>query len=157
MRRAGSVFGSAILIVLGASAVGLIANAAAPKGIPLVTPPLPKAAKAIAFEEAAAAFDEHKAVFVDARPRVEYETGHIQGALLLPWEEREKYLPSIEKRIPKDQPVIVYCDESESCDLSKKVSGYLLQHGWKHVTYYRDGYNSWVNERSMPVSEGAAP
>lgn len=157
MRSSAGVVVCAVVIVLGASVAGLIANAAAPKGIPLITPPLPKAAKPIKFEDAALAFDEHKAIFVDARPKIEYDSGHIQGALLLPWEEREKYLPEIEKKVSKERPVIVYCDESENCDLSKKVSGYLLQHGWKHVTYYKDGYNSWANERGMPTSMGADP
>jgi len=147
----------AIWIAFGASVVGIAVNATAPRGIPLVTPPLPQSAKPLKFEQVAPLFDDKKAVFVDARPLGEYESGHIQGAIAFPYDKRETYLPKLRSQVPSNTHLIVYCDSAEECDLSKKLSGYLLQQGWKRVNYYEDGYNKWANDMAMPITQGPNP
>jgi|SRR5690625_3745802 len=44
-------------------------------------------------------------VFLDLRPRDEYEAGHIEGAVSVPMEKLNAYL----QELPRDQEVIAYC------------------------------------------------
>ena len=52
-----------------------------------------------------------KAILVDVRELVEWDAGHIKGAVLLPWRElQDKYDEAkIREKIPKDTIVYTYC------------------------------------------------
>lgn len=151
-----SSIAAALLIVFGGAALGLIANAAAPKGIPVVTPPLPAAAPEISFEDAWAAFDDGSAVFIDSRPMEEYRDGHIAGALCVPYDDRKDHVESLRREVPRDRQVIAYCDAADECESSKRLSGWLLIQGWKDVRYFAEGYAAW-RDAGLPVTEGEQP
>lgn len=136
--------------------MGVIANAASPKGIPLVTPPLPKAAPVISFEDLWTAHEEGKAVIVDARPTAEYRDGHIAGAISAPYDDRDKHLTALRKAAPPETLIIAYCDAAEECESSRKLSGWLLRQGWRNVRYFEEGFGAW-RDAGLPVSEGDAP
>ena len=67
-------------------------------------PPL-EAAKRIPREDAIKMIKEHKAVWIDVRPRDQYDQGHIAGALSFPLAE----LPEKMKDLPKNKYLITYC------------------------------------------------
>ena len=43
--------------------------------------------------------------FLDVRPADEYQAGHIEGALNIPFEQLEEHLSFL----PQDREIIVYC------------------------------------------------
>ena len=82
-----------------------------------------------------------KVLWVDARPREQFEAGHIPGALLLNSFEWEHLLDPFLDEWSRERVVIVYCDSVE-CDLSRQVAEklrkevqipevYVLKGGWK--------------------------
>jgi len=114
------------LAVLIALAVNLIRRDA----IPLVGDWSPKGrmsegalggAGLISLEEAQLLFETNEAIFLDARSPGAYRSGHIQGALSLPWDEFETKFEEIMGMIPVDFPIVTYCD-GESCGLSKDLA-----------------------------------
>jgi hypothetical protein len=114
-------------IVASAVIVGLTANAFHPRGIPLrysdfermlkereemlLKPRLPAGVEMVEFERAWVLFTTHKAKFVDARSRSEYETGHIPGAINLPPapDEFEASFKVAKDKLKKEALIIVYC------------------------------------------------
>lgn len=82
-----------------------------------------------------------KVLWVDARPRAEFETGHIPGAVLLNEDEWERLLDGFLDAWKRDSRVVVYCS-SVSCDASRGVAErlrsearidnvYVLKGGWE--------------------------
>jgi len=83
-------------------------------------------------------------LWVDARPRTDFEQAHIPGALLLNSEEWEGLLDPFLDQWKPGQTVVVYCSSSE-CERSKEVAErlhtevqipkvYVLKGGWKAWT-----------------------
>jgi len=65
-------------------------------------------------------------LWIDARTRSEFESAHVEGALLLSEDEwSELLLPVIERWHP-DVPVVVYCDTG-GCQASRKVATRLRE------------------------------
>jgi rhodanese-related sulfurtransferase len=157
-----------IYIVIASSLVGLIINFISPNGIPLIKPErklnfvedsitvinerdfsedssrqnkAPDEAKAITLKQAYSLFQQD-AIFVDARDYVEYEIGHIRGAITLPYEDFDKY-KSVLKSISKDTPLITYCD-GDDCDLSILLGDKLFEMGYSQVYIFFGGWIDWL-------------
>jgi rhodanese-related sulfurtransferase len=96
----------------------------------------------IKFEEARALFLTNGAVFVDARPAEVYHQGHIRGALNLPLDSLDEYLPDFSVQVPPDSLIITYCD-GQSCHLSKEVALQLAAKGYSHVEVLVNGWSVW--------------
>ena len=62
---------------------------------------------------------------VDVRPVVEYEHGHIAGAVSLPVGE----LPGRLGELPRDRPIVAYC-RGEYCLFADEAVGILREHGF---------------------------
>ena len=81
-------------------------------------------------------------LWIDARPRAEYEEAHIPGALLLNEEEWNDLLWEHQDALfAAEKPIVVYCG-ARSCKASKKVverlrestpleEVYFLRGGWE--------------------------
>jgi rhodanese-related sulfurtransferase len=54
---------------------------------------------------------EKKAVLVDVRDLVEWNAGHVQGAVLVPWRDLQDKLTEaqVKEKIPKDKIVYTHC------------------------------------------------
>ncbi len=82
--------------------------------------------------------------WVDARPREQYEEGHLPGAFLLNEQEWDTQLfEHYETIVENDRPVVIYCG-SEACQSSHKIAQklreqvgmtdvYVLRGGWKEA------------------------
>jgi rhodanese-related sulfurtransferase len=73
---------------------------------------------------------------IDAQPKDVYKEGHIKGAISLPWKSQ---IPLEDVwNLPKDKPVVTYCDcgpgESDSAD----VASQLIQFGFDNVKVLAD-------------------
>ena len=65
------------------------------------------------------------AVLLDVRPAIEYDGGHLAGAVSIPLEE----LLSRHTEIPSDRAVVVYC-RGEFCRLARQAAAWLCEHGY---------------------------
>lgn len=64
-----------------------------------------ESARRIQRDEAIKLVKTGKAVFVDVRPRAQYDEGHIKGAVSFPLSE----LPAHMKELPTKKMIITYC------------------------------------------------
>lgn len=100
-------------------------------------------------------FDARAAVIVDARPREEYEAGHVPGAVCLPYEEAGFDPETLERFDPGGKPVIVYCGGG-ACELSTNLALRLVEAGKKKVLVFLGGWTAW-EAAGYPVERGPAP
>ena len=99
------------------------------------------------------AFDRFAAktyLFVDAREPDEYKSGHIKGAINLPFDSFDEYWPKVESQLPKDTLIVTYCSGTE-CDASLMLARLLTQkYGYKNVEIFFGGWRSW-SDRKLPI------
>jgi rhodanese-related sulfurtransferase/DNA-binding transcriptional ArsR family regulator len=78
--------------------------------------------------------DAGGAVVLDVRPLVEYEAGHIKGAISIPAAD----LPTRVEELPRDRPIVTYCrgpyclfaDEAVALLRERGFEAYRLEGGW---------------------------
>lgn len=95
----------------------------------------------IKIDFAKALFDK-KYRFIDARDISDYNAGHIQGAMNIPFHEIEKYKDKFND-LPKDQVYVTYC--SAACDVSIDMAYYMAKLGFKKVYIFHGGWDEWKN------------
>ena len=86
----------------------------------------------------AAELASNRMVLLDVRPAIEYEQGHIPGAISMPPGE----LPSRIGELPRDRPIVAYCrgsycllaDEAVALLRSYGFEAYRLEGGWPEWT-----------------------
>jgi molybdopterin/thiamine biosynthesis adenylyltransferase/rhodanese-related sulfurtransferase len=77
-------------------------------------------------------------VFVDVRPRDEWDEGHLPGALHLP---RNNLESRVESLLPdKSQTLIVYCASGSRSAFATKT---LRELGYEHAVNLEDGFVGW--------------
>lgn len=103
--------------------------------------------KTITVDEAYEVFlNNEDYLFIDVRSEDEYEGSHIEDAINIPVSEIEERLGEI----PKDKPVIVYCNGS-SCNRSGQAASILKENGYKEVfDLIGGGVFEW-EEKGYPV------
>jgi rhodanese-related sulfurtransferase len=98
----------------------------------------------ISLTEAKKLFFRQAAVFIDARPKEDFEKGHIKGAKSLPWRDvGQRFMPVTENLSP-DTTIITYCD-GEACELSRHLANFLIDAGFSHVRILLNGWTKWQN------------
>lgn len=86
-------------------------------------------------------------VIVDVRTPEEYQAGHIEGALLINWND-----PSFEQsiaKLDKSQPTVVYCAVGGR---SGKAYSKLKQMGFQQVFDMKGGFDAWRKDK-LPVAQ----
>lgn len=76
-------------------------------------------------------------VFVDARTALDYESGHIPGAVSVPYFEAKDHLD----KVPKDKWAIVYC-ECPTAE-ARQVADVLMANGYTKVKIIAEGLAGW--------------
>ena len=87
---------------------------------------------------------------IDVRPALEYEAGHIPGALSLPLEHLDERLPDV----PKSRPVVAYC-RGPYCVYAIEAVERLRERGYK-ARRLADGVPDW-RRAGHPVAAGSEP
>jgi rhodanese-related sulfurtransferase/DNA-binding transcriptional ArsR family regulator len=82
---------------------------------------------------------------IDTRPLVEYESGHLSGAISVPVEE----LPERLDELPRDKPIVAYC-RGEYCLLADEAVATLRRNGFD-AHRVEGGWPEWLTE-GRPVS-----
>lgn len=106
----------------------------------------------IPLEEAQILFLSKEAVFLDARSPEAYARGHIEGARNLPWASFEERAAAVLSDIPKETPIVTYCD-GQGCALSTELAAALMARGYDQVRVLANGWSVWV-EHGLPTASG---
>ena len=88
------------------------------------------------------------ATIVDVRPRVEFEAGHIPGAISMPVDDLRRRM----KELPRRREIIAYC-RGPYCLYSLDAVTLLRKHGFK-ARRAEHGLPEWRGE-ALPVAAGA--
>lgn len=83
---------------------------------------------------------------LDVRSKEEFDSGHIEGAYLIPVSELENRL----QELPQDKPVIVYC---RSGNRSTSAANILLEKGFKEIFNMTGGITEWQSKGFPTVVE----
>jgi len=86
-------------------------------------------------------------VVLDVRPRDEYASGHIPGAVSVPFEELEDRLASL----PRDAEIVAYC-RGPYCLLAPQAVEVLRERGFR-ARRLEDGLPEW-RLAGLPVAVG---
>lgn len=92
--------------------------------------------------------EEGSAIVIDAREAQEYRLGHLPGAVNLPAADFETAFLAIGESLPRDFPLIVYC-QGGPCAESHDVLDYLSQYDFQDLFLYPGGWLEW-KQRDMP-------
>jgi rhodanese-related sulfurtransferase len=104
--------------------------------------------KMVDSAEAYALWKGKKAIFIDTRPKAQYDTEKIPDAI---WLDADKLLddPSLANSLDKNKEYVTYC----SGVLCRRAPGGALQlksMGFKNVKFYRAGLPEWKS-KGYPV------
>ena len=94
-----------------------------------------------------------KAVFLDAREAALYKMGHFPGALHVPKEKAEQYLPQLIGLEQGGSVLIAYCD-GQGCMKAEELVKILQGKGVRAPGLFPDGWQGWM-EKGLPIEEGA--
>lgn len=75
-------------------------------------------------------------VVIDVREHLQYDQGHIQNSINIPFDEIKNRI----SEIPKEKPIIIYCSKGM---MSTKASKFLSIRGYEVYNLY-EGYDNWV-------------
>lgn len=83
-------------------------------------------------------------LWVDARPRADYERRHIPGAVSLNEDTWDDLIPDFLTKWRPGTPIVVYCD-SQKCDASKEVARRLERDfNLSNVYVLKGGWAAWL-------------
>jgi len=99
----------------------------------------------VTVEDAAQRFDQG-AFLLDVRTDVEWNHGHINGAVLIPLDELSARIDEV----PTDQDVLIIC---RSGNRSGQARDILRAAGLKRTTSISGGINEWI-AKDLPVVTG---
>jgi len=86
-------------------------------------------------------------LWVDARPDVQFEQGHIPGAISLNEDRWNDLLPPMLAVWTPEKHVVVYCS-SQSCAASHSIAKRLRDEaGLKNVVVLHGGWEEWLKAR----------
>jgi len=89
-----------------------------------------------------------EAAVIDARRPDLYGEGHVPGARSLPAPQAEKRVPPDILALPRDGPLVVYC-EGGDCQSSLLLAKRLHGEGFKDIRVMTGGWEAWV-EAGLP-------
>lgn len=96
----------------------------------------------ITLDDARKMFEKRQAIFLDARPRSEYDAGHVQNAVSLPWDSFDEQFESVMIDIDEQMTLITYCD-GQTCNLSHELAMALIDMGFPNVRVLVNGWTLW--------------
>lgn len=123
-----------------------------PLYVDYVPPDWAKAKEHIGLEQAKKWVNDKGVLFCDARAKVEYDQGHIPGAIPLPVGEFEKFYNMHLQRIQKARHLVTYC-HGVGCRLSEKCANALVDKGYNNVAVFFGGWPQW-QMHNLPIETG---
>lgn len=93
--------------------------------------------EAVSAADLVARLRQDDVVLLDVRPGVEYEAGHIPGAISIPWDELEQRL----EELPPGKDVVAYC-RGPYCVYADEALVVLRERGWNALRL-EEGVVEW--------------
>lgn len=116
----------------------------APMGsVPATTIPL------LRVGEAENLWREGGTLFLDVRSEIDFDYGHIAGAVAMPYEEWDERFEKLKPRLERARALVVYC-KSLDCGKSLWAAQRLWNAGLKQTRIYPGGWNEW-SLRGLPT------
>jgi len=87
-------------------------------------------------------------ILLDVRQPLEYQVGHLPGAMLIP-------VGGLGDRLDELDPqakIVVYCAAGVR---SRAAAGILLHHGFQHVSHLPGGYQAWQGLKAQGAPEAS--
>jgi rhodanese-related sulfurtransferase len=108
----------------------------------------------ISIEVAKYLYDKN-ALFVDARTKIQFDSGHVKNAVNIPYKvfvqfTKEQKLDAL-KKFNKDATIVCYCIGGE-CEVSIDLAYEIAKLGFNYVNIYRGGYQEW-EQKGYPVEK----
>jgi rhodanese-related sulfurtransferase len=149
-------------VLLFSGSLAFITNAARDDRLPLVMPFPPsyqcpsseRPGVPVNVQQALVFFGKQGIAFVDARKKVAFQQGHIEGALHIPYSFVEPLSKETLDSLRGFKVIIVYCNREDS-EASKLLAGELAQEGIRGAAYLKEGFTGWVKAGGHYT--GAAP
>jgi rhodanese-related sulfurtransferase len=91
----------------------------------------------VSIEELRSRLRAGEVILLDVRPQVEYQAGHLPGAVSIPIDELEQRL----NELPADKPVVAYC-RGPYCVYADEALALLAEQGWL-VARLEEGVTEW--------------
>jgi rhodanese-related sulfurtransferase len=151
MREAYRIISRAMVVVAFSAGIAFCVNAARENRLPIVMPFPPEykcpsgldAVRPVAAVNALETFGHSDTVFVDARNEEEFERGHIEGSINIPYLFMDPTSNEVLRPLRPYKMIIIYCN-SRDAQLSRLMSAELAQGGLKGVTYLEGGALAWI-------------
>ena len=149
-----------IVLGLGSLLIGIIVNGFHSRGIHwkillLSLPGLSQQAgwHFVSSDEAFASFLQDHVIFVDSRPRDDYEIDHIPGARSVPFFDYFRN-PAMMNQEDAEARYILYDQERNSRQV-RLLARQLARDGYRQVTVMRGGFVEWLY-KGYPSEKGDA-
>ena len=105
---------------------------------------------AINIEFAQNLFNEKSAIFIDARDSEDYNSGHIENAINIPFDYYEDYEDVINE-LDDTAPHVIYCS-GEECSLSMDLADYFFNElAFENILIFEGGWPQW-RDADLPSS-----
>lgn len=120
-----------------------------------MTPATLKGAKVIDATEAAAVADKGDAAIFDMRKALNFEKGHLKGAVSMPYDQKsdktEKFDSAKDKydlsALPKDKAkAVMFYSDGPTGWKSYKMAAIAVKEGYKKVLWFRGGTAEWTQK-----------
>ena len=105
---------------------------------------------AINIEFAQDLFNKKSAIFIDARDSEDYNSGHIENAINIPFDYYEDYEDVINE-LDDTAPHVIYCS-GEECSLSMDLADYFFNElAFENILIFEGGWPQW-RDADLPSS-----
>ncbi len=93
----------------------------------------------VTIDEAKEIITEDSELFIlDTRTQEEYDAGHIENAILIPYDQLEMNLDELKGF--EDKPILVYCRTGNRSSQAVKT---LIDNGFNKIYHMNQGYSKW--------------
>ncbi|MCL7414553.1 MAG: rhodanese-like domain-containing protein [ANME-2 cluster archaeon] len=99
----------------------------------------------VEVDEAKIMVDSGEYFLLDVRTQEEYDAGHIEGAVLIPYDE----LPDRLDEVPNDLPILVYCRTARRSAIASTT---LTDNGYPDVYNMLGGIVDW-EKKGYPIEK----
>lgn len=158
MKLSVGILVRALLIVIGASAVGMGLNTVSGRTLPWIYVP-PKHVEVsgvtvplINEKEARRFLVDPDTVFVDTRLEKDFAKSHIKGSVFLQPSDKEERFLTVQPLLPEYARLILYCYGPE-CPMAEEVASFLAQLGYKNMMIMTAGFRAW-DKAGYPIAKG---